>query len=165
MFSKFINGLKNCREAKQYVRQCELAADGCEMKLRDYLRPSETPICLFTAIEKTTDTNVVTKGDFVTCRNDKNEELVLTFDTYHHANAMAEVFTSFTGTPVEAYKTDPHCVFLQEKPIVGASCTKSDGVIIETPKEVYKRLYYEITLKENLRAARVNELRKRRLND
>ena len=151
--------------AKSYVRQCEKLAEGDDMKLADYLRPSVEPICLFTKVDKVDDNGHVVLGEFVCVRNEYDEEWILTFDDYVHAKEMAEMYTEMTNTSCSIYKTSAMCIFTQEAPIMGASCCKTDGMVIETPKRVYRTLYKAHVIRERLRKARVAELKKRKLEE
>jgi hypothetical protein len=147
--------------AKAYVRQCQRLADGDDMKLADYLRPSTEPICLWHSVEKLNDKGHVELGDFVVVVNEHQEHWVLTFDDYVHANEMAELYTQMTKQPVQIHPTSAVCVFTQEAPVMGASCCKTDGIVIETPSSVYRALYKAQHIRNKLRQARKVELEKR----
>jgi len=147
--------------ARAYVRQCERLADGDEIKLKDYMMPPTHPICLFASIEKETENGDVELGEFVSIRNEFDEEWVLTFDDYGHANEMAEQYLKISGHKAEARRTSSASVFTQEAPIMGASCCKTDGTVIETPSSVYKTLIHAMIIKQKLQIARTNELKKR----
>lgn len=147
--------------ARAYVRQCERLADGDEMKLKDYMMPPTHPICLFASIEKETENGDVELGEFISIRNEFNEEWVLTFDDYGHANEMAEQILQITGNKAEARRTSSMTIYTHEAPIMGASCCKTDGTVIETPSSVYKAIIHAMIVKQRLKQARINELAKR----
>jgi hypothetical protein len=146
--------------ARAYVRQCEKLADGDEIKFNDYLKPSMLPICLFTSITEEKD-DIVLDGEFVCVRNEFDEEWVLTFDDYVHANEMAEQYLEIAGHKVEARKTPAPYIFTHSAPIMGASMCKTDGTVVETPSTVYRAIYKDIVTSERFKQARANELKKR----
>lgn len=150
--------------AQAYVRQCEKLAEGDDMKFNDYLKPNMLPICLFKSITKEVD-GVVMDGEFVCVRNEFDEEWVLAFDTYVHANEMAEQYLEIAGHKVEARKTPATHIFTHSAPIMGASMCKVDGTLIETPSSVYRTLYKALVTSERFKQARVDELKKRMEED
>lgn len=150
--------------ARTYVRQCERLADGDDIKLQDYMKPNMLPICLFTNIEEEKD-GVVILGEFVSVRNEFDEEWVLAFDDYVHANEMAEQYLEIAGHRAEPRKTAAYTIFTHGAPIMGAYMCKTDGTLIETPSSVYQALYRAMVMKERLKQARVNELAKRMKED
>lgn len=147
--------------ARAYVRQCERLANGDDMKLKDYMMPPANPICLFASIEKEAENGDVELGEFISIRNEFDEEWVLTFDDYVHANDMAEQYLKITGQKAEPRRTSSMTIYTHEAPIMGASCCKTDGTVIETPSSVYKALIHAMVIKQRLKQARVNELKKR----
>lgn len=151
--------------AKSYVRQCEKLANGDNIKLNDYLRPSMNPICLWHSVEKFNEAGQVELGDFIVVVNEHQEHWVLTFDDWVHAKEMAELYTQMTNEPVQIHPTSAVSIFTQEAPVMGASCCKTDGVVIETPKSVYRTLYTAMFMREKLRLARIQELEKRKQQD
>jgi hypothetical protein len=142
--------------ARTYVRQCEKLADGDEMKLQDYMKPSMDPICLWSSVEKINDKGQVELGDFVVIVNEFQEHWILAFDDYVHAKEMADLYTEMTKEPVLIHPTSAICIFTQEAPVMGAQCCKTDGAVIETPKSVYRTLYRHF-----LKRQRKIELQKR----
>ena len=150
--------------SRAYVRQCERLADGDTMKLNDYMKPNLLPICLFTSIEEEKD-GVVLLGEFVSVRNEFDEEWVLAFDSYYHANEMAAQYLEIAGHKATPMPTPAYTIFTHPAPIMGASMCKTDGMLVETPSSVYQAIYRAVVTKDRLRKARVNELKKRRIEE
>jgi hypothetical protein len=150
---------------RSYVKQCKRMADGDDIKFRDYLLPSIEPICLFVNVDTIDKRGLVEDGEFVSVQTPHNESWILTFDDYVHAEEMAAEYEKATGFRPMPRKTVCASVFTQEAPIMGALCCKSDGIVIETHKSVYRTLITAIHMKQKLQTARANELRKRMEQD